>query len=516
MDSKGITSQVQEEIKILIRARYPILYIVSYEENRVTEVLQRIALERGKTLYTWTVTKGLIEPLQHKKIAGDDPISALDEVLKIMSPSIFVFYDFHPYLNDHTIIRKLREVANSISNTYKTLVFVSPILRIPLELEKDISVIDYPLPSLAELRKLLHDIISEIKDNPNVDVQLDEETEEKILHAAQGLSLKEAENVFAKALIIDSRLSKNDIPIILSEKQQIVKKSQILEYYDAIEDFSNVGGLENLKNWLLQRGVAFTEKAKAFGLPAPKGVLLIGVQGCGKSLCAKAISSLWKLPLLKFDVGKIFSSLVGSSEDNIRRAIKIAESVSPCILWIDEIEKAFAGTQSSNFSDAGTTSRVFGSFITWLQDKKSDTFVVATANDISQLPPELMRKGRFDEIFFIDLPTADERKEIFLIHLAKRKRDPKKFDLDLLAKKSEGFSGAEIEQVVISSLFDAFHLGKQLSTEIIISNLEKSIPLVKTMSEEINALRKWAEGKVRYATPKEKDEEKNAKRRIEI
>jgi SpoVK/Ycf46/Vps4 family AAA+-type ATPase len=273
-----------------------------------------------------------------------------------------------------------------------------------------------------------------------------------------------------------------------------------LEYFASEEKLENVGGVENLKQWLVKRSKAFTEKAADFGLPAPKGVLLLGVQGCGKSLCAKAVSSLWKLPLLRFDVGRMFGSLVGSSEENMRRAISTAESVSPAILWVDEIDKAFAGSVSGGASDGGTASRVFGTFLTWLGDKTTPVFVIATANDISHLPPELLRKGRLDEIFFVDLPTEGERREIFRIHLEKKGRVPDGFDLATLARHCEGFSGAEIEQAIVSGLFDAFSQGGELNTAILLNSLTETVPLSKTMSEELNRLRNWSQGRARPAS----------------
>ena len=255
-----------------------------------------------------------------------------------------------------------------------------------------------------------------------------------------------------------------------------------------------------LKEWLQKRALAFTDEARAFGLPAPKGVLMLGVQGCGKSLCAKAVSSLWQLPLLRFDMGRMFGSLVGSSEENVRRAIAVAESVAPAILWVDEIDKAFAGSQGSGATDGGTTARVFGTFLTWLSEKIAPVFVVATANDISQLPPELLRKGRLDEIFFVDLPTDEERQEIFRIHLARRGRDPQLFDVVSLAACSENFSGAEVEQAVISALYDAFYAKVELSSEHVLEALRQTVPLAKTMDEQINRLRNWAEGRARNAS----------------
>src|SRR6185295_14149669 len=306
-----------------------------------------------------------------------------------------------------------------------------------------ITVLNLALPDVGELSALLDRIVDEVRRFKQVTVSLEDGGRDRLLQAARGLTIGEAENVFARILVKKERLSGEDVADVLEEKRQIVRKNGLLEYYEAAEDFSCVGGLSNLKEWLQKRAMAFGGAAQEFGLTVPRGVLLIGVQGCGKSLCAKAVSSLWQVPLLRFDVGRMFGSFVGSSEENIRRAIGVAESVAPAILWVDEIDKAFAGSQNS-WGDGGTTARVFSTFLTWLSEKSAPVFVVATANDISNLPPELLRKGRFDEIFFVDLPAAPERAEIFRIHLARRGRDAAQFDLHALVAASEGFSGAEI------------------------------------------------------------------------
>jgi SpoVK/Ycf46/Vps4 family AAA+-type ATPase len=290
------------------------------------------------------------------------------------------------------------------------------------------------------------------------------------------------------------------VSIVFSEKQQIIRKSGLLEYYESHELLEHVAGLENLKQWLVKRGLAFSDRAAEFGLPAPRGLLLLGVQGCGKSLCAKAASSLWKLPLLRLDIGRMFGSLVGSSEENMRRAIQTAESVAPGVLWVDEIDKAFSGAGGAA-GDGGASARVFGTFLTWLSEKTSPVFVIATANDIRNLPPELLRKGRLDEIFFVDLPNEAERQEVFRIHLERRGRDPQKFDLAELSRRSEGFSGAEIEEAIVSGLFDAFSRGTDLDQLTIISCLAETVPLSKTMNEELGRLRAWAQGRARPATP---------------
>jgi SpoVK/Ycf46/Vps4 family AAA+-type ATPase len=331
-----------------------------------------------------------------------------------------------------------------------------------------------------------------------VQIDLGQGGRERLLQAARGLTLAEAENVFARILVRNERLSGEDVAQVLEEKKQIVRKNGLLEYFEAEEDFSVVGGMAQLKHWMQKRAVAFSPEAQHFGLRAPRGVLLLGVQGCGKSLCAKALASLWQAPLLRFDVGRMFGSFVGSSEDNIRRAIQVAESVAPAILWVDEIDKAFAGANNSA-GDSGTSARVLGTFLTWLSEKTSPVFVVATANDISSLPPELLRKGRLDEIFFIDLPSLEERCEIFAIHLARRGRAPETFDLIDLAERAEGFSGAEIEEAVNSALYDAFEGGVDLFHDHVAAALDSTVPLSRTMVEQLSLLREWAKGRARLA-----------------
>ena len=485
------------EIETLIRARYPIIYIVSWEEKRVEEALRTIASSRGKKIYGWTITQGMGINPQMRDDTTRDPLSALDFVMDSHDHAIFILKDFHSYISDNAVLRRLRDLTFALKTSYKTLVILAPVLKLPAELEKEATVVDYPLPGLVELDELLEGIIQSVKGNTQISTDLSPAEREQILKAALGLTATEAENVFAKSLV-ENRCF--DIDIIVSEKEQIIRKTGLLEYYTATEAFADVGGMDSLKDWLHTRSLAFTEKAREFGLPQPKGMMLLGVQGCGKSLCCKAVASLWKLPLLRLDVGKIFSGIVGSSEENARRAIRIAESVAPAILWIDELEKGFAGTQSSPFSDAGTTARVFASFVTWLQEKTAPVFVVATANEISQLPPELLRKGRFDEIFFVDLPSVEERREIFEIHLKKRKRDPSKFDLDLLAASAPGFSGAEIEQAVIDGLYRAFDAERDVSTKDILYCAKQSVPLSKTMKEQIDELREWAARRCRMAS----------------
>jgi len=501
-----------DDIEILIRARYPLLYIVSYEEERVEEHLADIAARRNKKIYSWSSVRGLTVPgesLQSQRRVFEpstrDPLEAMDEVIKQVQPSIFVFRDLHPFMRDHAVVRKLRELSAFLKNSYKTVVLLSPVLNIPSELEKDISVVDFSLPDMEALGGLLDRLVAQVRESTRLDLVVDRVTREKILQAARGLTLKEAENALARALIMRGRLGEAEVNIILDEKKQVIRKSGILEYYSTDENLESVGGLEHLKDWMVKRRVAFTEKAREYGLPQPKGVLLIGVQGCGKSLCAKAVSRLWDLPLLRLDMGRIFSSHVGSSEENMRRAIQTAESVAPAIVWVDEVEKSMSGIEGSSSQDAGTAARVFGTFITWLQEKTAPVFVIATANQIRLLPPELMRKGRFDEIFFVDLPGQKAREEIFTIHLQKRQRDPSKFDRAELARRSPGFSGSEIEQAIISAMYDAFDGGEDLRDGYIYNSLAQTVPLSRTMEEEIKRLREWADSRARMASLPDED-----------
>jgi AAA+ superfamily predicted ATPase len=486
-----------------------VLYVVSWEEARVEQHLQLIAERRNKQLYVWSVSGGM---RRLGAAAGAprarglaDPTEALDQIIDHKEPAIYVLQDFHAFLRPNIqcnvpTIRKLREAARALSDSYKTIVICSPLMELPPELEKDVTVVDFPLPSAAEVDGLLKRICRDVLEHSAVEIRLDDSGRESLVRAAGGLTLQEAENVFAKSLVNDGKLDGRDVSTVFAEKQQIVRKSGLLEYYEATTELDAVGGLDELKDWLRRRSLAFSRKALDFGLPSPKGVLLVGVQGCGKSLCAKAVSREWNMPLLRFDIGRVFSSLVGSSEGNVRRAIAVAESIAPAVLWVDEIDKAFAGSQGSAGTDGGTTARVMSTLLTWLSEKQKPVFVLATANNIAQLPPELLRKGRLDEIFFVDLPTPAERREILRIHIAKRRRDPAGFDLESLAAAADGFSGAEIEQAVISALYDAFYVGRELQSDDILKSIRETVPLSRTMSERVADLRGWAEGRARFAS----------------
>ena len=506
------TSPFQEKLRTYLKAGYPLIYIVSPEEDRAIELIGE-ALAEGelarRRVFVWSVSRGLctpdLRPIE-RKVA--DPAKILPYLLEFAEPGVFVLEDFHFFLDERapaaaTIVRQLRDLVGPFKASRKTVVLLSSVLKLPPELEKDLTVVDLDMPGEAELAAVLDDTVEQVKDNPKVEINLGEGGREKIVKALTGLTRSEAENALAKVVVTRSRLDPEDVDLLLSEKEQIIRKSGMLEYYSTPERFGSIGGLDNLKAWLRQRGKAFSESARAFGLPNPRGLLLGGVPGCGKSLSAKAVAAEWKMPLLKFDLGKVFGSLVGQSEENIRRALKMAEAVAPCVLWIDEIEKGLSGVRGAS-GDSGTSTRVFGTLLTWMEENTKQVFTIATANDIDGLPPELLRKGRFDEIFFIDLPGPQERANILAIHLAKHHRDHRDFDLASHVTASEGFSGAEIEGVVVSALYRAFAEGEEtkLADRHLAAAIGQSVPLSESMASRIAALRAEAGEKWRRASSK--------------
>jgi SpoVK/Ycf46/Vps4 family AAA+-type ATPase len=491
------------ELDTMIRARYPLLWLVTWEEQRVEALLSDLARAHGKDLLEWTVTRGL-SALSGTLRGVDaeetrDPVAALKAIGKLPNPSLVLLKDFHHALDGPVVVRALRELGTKLKSAFTTVLLVGPTLKLPEELEKDVSVIDVPLPTRDDLMQLLRDIARVVTKNKRAVVELTVEQAEALVDAAHGLTLAEAENAFAKAIAQDNRLDGSDLRLILEEKRQVIRKSGLLEYYATDQTLADVGGLTHLKRWLERRRNAFSDAARRFGLPEPKGVLLLGVQGCGKSLTAKAIATTWKMPLVRLDMGRIYSGLVGSSEENLRKAIRVVESLAPVVLWVDEVEKGLAGA-SGGSNDTGVSARVFGTLLTWLQEKTAPVFVVATANRIDTLPPELLRKGRFDEIFFIDLPSVQERKAILDIQLRRRARNPALFPLEELALLTENFSGAELEQVVVSALYDAFADGKELEPHHLVMAVKETTPLAVTMAEEVRRLREWAKSRTRPAS----------------
>lgn len=489
---------MKEELSILVQAQYPLIYLVTSEEERAEQAIATIAQTKPqRRVYVWTVTHGVVEYGQPRSVTQHNTVSpqpAIEWVIRQREPGIYIFKDLHPLMAPD-VIRWLRDAIASFKDTHKTIILMSPVLEVPIELEKEVAVLDYALPDMAELNQVLSQQIEQNRmRRPST------ETREKLLKAALGLTRDEAEKVYRKAQVMAGKLTEAEVEIVLSEKKQLIRRNGILEYIEEDETIDSVGGLEELKHWLVQRSNAFTERAREYGLPQPKGMLILGVPGCGKSLIAKTTARLWGLPLMRLDMGRVYDgSMVGRSEANLRNALKTAESISPAILFIDEIDKAFAGSAGSGDSDGGTSGRIFGSFLTWMQEKTSPVFVMATANRVERLPGEFLRKGRFDEIFFVDLPNNEERKEIFKIHLSKRRRDIARFDLDQLVSICEGFSGAEIEQALVAAMYEAFAQDREFTQLDIIAAIKATLPLSKTMSEQVTALRDWARQRARPA-----------------
>jgi SpoVK/Ycf46/Vps4 family AAA+-type ATPase len=492
---------MKEELNVLIKAQYPLIYLVTHEEERAEEAIYKVAQqEEHRRMYIWTVTHGMVEYGQPKQTTQHNTVSpeaAIEWVVRQKEPGLYVFKDLHPFIDAPGTTRWLRDAIANFKNTEKIIILMSPVQQVPIELEKEVVVLDFDLPDLAAL----NEVLSESLKKGGKTRRLSPETKEKLLKAALGLTRDEAEKVYRKAQVKAGRLTESEVDIVLSEKKQLIRRNGILDYIEEDETIDGVGGLEELKRWLKQRSDAFTERAREYGLPQPKGMLILGVPGCGKSLIAKTTSRLWGLPLLRLDMGRVYDgSMVGRSEANLRNAIKTAESISPAILFIDELDKAFAGGAGSGDSDGGTSSRIFGSFLTWMQEKTSPVFVMATANRVERLPGEFLRKGRFDEIFFVDLPTPEERADIFKIHLGKRRSDLERFDIEQLAKVADGFSGAEIEQGVIAAMYEAFAQDREFTQLDIIAAVKSTLPLSRTMTEQVTALRDWARQRARPAS----------------
>jgi len=485
----------EQELDVYLRARFTLIVLVSTEEERVLQTIKTVCERSKRACLTWDLADGyqVLSGTSVTLPAARDALSALEQIEKTESETLFVLKDFHEVWNNPQIKRKLRSLAQRLKFTKKSILVTAPSAKVPDELKDEVVVVDFPAPNAAEL----DEVLKRLSETPGVKVNLTRLGREKLVQAALGLTSAQAQRVYAKAIVSDGVLDDRDIELVTEEKKQIIRESEALEFYPVTETPNDVGGLGVLKDWLRLRERAFTQQARDYGLPAPKGIALIGIPGTGKSLTAKMIGGLWRLPLLRLDVGALFGSLVGESEERARRALRIAETVAPCLVWIDEMEKALA----HGGLDSGTSLRVFGTILTWMQEKTAPCFVVATANDISSLPPELLRKGRFDEIFFLDLPTAEERKEIFAVHLRKRNRLPQDYDLERLAQESEGYVGAEIEQAIIDAMYVGFNADREFITADILQALRRQVPLSVSQRETIGALRSWLqEGRAQSAS----------------
>jgi SpoVK/Ycf46/Vps4 family AAA+-type ATPase len=487
-----------KQLDLMIRAHYPMLYVVAIEEEPVEAVLAQVATssQPARQLLLWDIVRGWSDN-------GSDKGSVMAALSRISKASdqeavLFVLKDLHPVMRTSTndksapVVRELKNLARELKHSRKTLILLSPVLELPTELMELVTVIDFPLPNAMEIGKMIAELIVPEK------LKVSGLAREQLVKACQGLSRTRIQRVLAKALAAKQQIDESDIDGVLEEKKQAIRQTGILEFFSTRESLKSVGGLENLKQWVRTRQDAFTEEARIYGIPNPKGVLLVGIQGTGKSLSAKTIAHEWRLPLLRLDTGRLFGGIVGESESRVRQMIRLAEAMAPCVLWIDEIDKAFGNITSGSDGDSGTSRRVFGSLITWMQEKTTPVFIVATANNVQILPAELLRKGRFDEVFFLNLPTELEREDIFRVHLQRlRPNRLREFDLSLLARQAKDFSGAEIEQVIVDAMHRAFGQGtnrqrRDFTTEDIVRSIEETVPLAAIAHDQIERLKQWA------------------------
>jgi hypothetical protein len=507
------------DLRTLIRSSHPLIVIETVEEERVLALLQSVAAQERMPLFEWSITRGLTRHDEGQTInkMTATPLAVLQHLNGLTVEAIFWLKDLAPHLQEAAVARQLREVAAGYSSSRATCLLTGHPITLPLDIEQIAVRLDLHMPDRNELRSMLQNVVqslgtrtssrrptsttvvqsllNSIADSKQAQGEPPSDEREAILRALQGLTLHQARQVVTQCLVEDGRLSADDVQTILKRKVQAIKDGGLLEYYPLEDNRFELGGFVNLKSWLERAKVGFTAEAQALNLTPPRGIMLVGVPGCGKSLAAKAIAREWQLPLLKLDAGRLFDKFIGESEKNFRKAIEMAESLSPVVLWIDEIEKAMVAGGGSGDADAGLSRRLFGAFLTWLQEKKQEVFVVATANNLASLPPELLRKGRFDEIFFVDLPDAGERTAIWKIHLGLRKQDCAKFDLLKIVSASEGFSGSEIEQAVVAALYRALHHKRPLTTNLLIEELAHTLPLSVTRREDIHQLRAMAQGR---------------------
>jgi len=488
-----------DELALFLKARYPIIYINTIEEDRVEYVIRKnIKTNLNRSIYSWDFVDGYTNNPNNEGFAKRNPLQALElvERLNAETPALFILKDFNRFLTDLSISRKLRNISRILKLQPKTIIIIGSDLTIPKELQDLLTVLQFQLPLENEISQELNRLVN------SLNIQIKPQLFENLTRACQGLSLERIRRVLSKIIATYKTIDDNSIAILLSEKKQIISQTEILEYTSVDEKITSLGGLDNLKDWLRKRKTAFGIQAFNYGLPTPRGLLLVGIQGTGKSLTAKAIANEWQLPLLKLDVGKLFGGIVGESESRLRQMINVAETISPCILWIDEIDKAFSSTESQG--DSGTSNRVLATFVSWLSEKKKPVFVIATANNIDLLPLEIIRKGRFDEIFFLDLPKKEEREEIFKIHIKEfRPNNWESFDYNKLAELSESFSGAEIRQSIIEGMYHAFYEKREFTTNDISMALTELIPLAHLESNQMVKLQNWASsGRIRLASSK--------------
>jgi ATPase family associated with various cellular activities (AAA) len=510
-----------DRLKVLINSSTPIVVMETVEEVRAVSLVRLACSDLNMAIFEWTIADGLVRsgsgiaasaaaPSSMRTDTGapkasvynsTDPVQALANLETMTVEAVFVLKDFHRHMDNPVVVRRLRDVGQKFSANRRTLVLTAPSIEMPPELASLVEFLDLPLPDPARLREIIRETYTRMAETHTLKLQLDSNGVDAMAANLRGLTEEESERAVSQALVGRMGLSTDCVTDVLDAKKALLKRSEMLEFVDATDSMASVGGLENLKNWLAQRRGAWDDHAREFGLEAPKGVIIMGVQGCGKSLCARAVAGEWKLPLVKFDTAAIYDKYIGETEKRIQKVFKVAEGLAPCVLWIDELEKVFAGSGPDSASaDAGVSSRLLASFLSWMQDRKAPVFVAATCNNVTVLPPELIRKGRFDELFFVDLPNQVERKEIFGIQLRKRKRNPSDYDLDRVAAAAKGFSGSEIESAVQTALYAAFSRKQEVNNEDLLTALSSTVPLSVTRAEEIAQLREWAKDRAVWAS----------------
>jgi hypothetical protein len=511
-----------DRLKILINSSTPIVIMETVEEMRALALIRQACTDLSLPIFEWTIADGLVRsgsslPTPPRSIAATladtasaprsamynttDPAQALANLETMTIEAVFVLKDFHRHMDNPVIVRRLRDVGQKFSANRRTVILTAPGIEMPQELASLVEFLDLPLPDRDRLREIIRETYTRMSGTHTLKLQLDSNGVDAMAANLSGLTEEAAERAISQTIVGRAALSADCITDVLDAKKAVLKRSEMLEFVDTTDTMASVGGLDNLKHWLAQRRGAWDDGAVEFGLDPPKGVIILGVQGCGKSLCARAVAGEWKLPLVKFDTAAVYDKFIGETEKRIQKVFRVAEGLAPCVLWIDELEKVFAGSGPDSASaDAGVSSRLLASFLSWMQERKPAVFVAATCNNVTVLPPELIRKGRFDELFYVDLPSEEERKQVLAIQLAKRKRDPQNFDLDRIAAAAKGFSGAEIESAVQTALYTAFARKQEVGNDDLLKALASTVPLSVTRAEEIAELRAWAKDRAVWAS----------------
>jgi SpoVK/Ycf46/Vps4 family AAA+-type ATPase len=517
-------ADVVERLKVLINSSTPIVIMETVEETRALQLVRTASADLNMAVFEWTIADGLTRSgsnspalpsgvalqarINGPRHAADpdapdsrpaaiyhtqDPVQALANLETITLEAVFVLKDFHRHMEDAVVVRRLRDVGQKFSTNRRTVIITAPAITVPPELASLVEFLDLPLPDHQRLRQIIDETLARLSKTHTFQGKLDGMGLDAMANNLRGLTEEGAERAISQTLVARYGLCAETVTDVLEAKKELLRRSEMLDFVEVSDTMANIGGLDNLKHWLAQRRGAWEDEARAFGLEPPRGMIILGVQGCGKSMCARAVAGEWKLPLVKFDTAAVYDKYVGETEKRIQKVFQVAAGLAPCVLWIDELEKVFAGSGPDSASaDAGVSSRLLAAFLSWMQDRKAPVFVAATCNNVTALPPELIRKGRFDELFFVDLPNHAERKQIFAIQLAKRKRNPADFDLNRVATTADGYSGAEIESVVQTALYAAYSQKHPVTTQALLDALSGTVPLSTTRAEEIEALRAWA------------------------